>query len=364
MAKITRDYPLKRPQSIVLRLPPFQYLCTPSRRLLARKSIVAAHLLVVGVLYVALLVVALDEKAIRISHGIGILQNPPFFVHVLCGLCSIPLILLLAKRVLAIPELRGENVIPLFLSLLRKNKTKNAIWSMAFILGLFSFSYTVSLSIFYKHHQINIYDSIAYPLTFTTYLIIRAYLYLVCYPFLFAAAPAITFLLFRSLNKSNVTYQPFHCDQMGGLRKYFQAVDRPIYALQSFAVLIALMNYVGWGGRMLVPLLLAIAAPIIVTLLAVFLFAHFRQVLTSKRDKEIQVICQQQMEFYLIVRNTASLDSKERLELLEKIEATERLLDLIKKSRQGGLGKYFVNVAVLIAPPLLKPIGEILVLKV
>lgn len=354
---------MENPQDVLLRLPPFSYACGRCRRVLVRRSIVNIHIGLLLALYAILFSMAYIEKAVRIDNGIGIVENPPFFIHLLCGVCSIPIVLILAKRVISIPESHDEDAVPTFLSLIRKSKAKNAIWSVTFLIGLLSLAYTVSLSAYYKYYSINIYDSVAYPLTFAAYFLIRTYLYLVCYPFVFAAAPAITFSLFRALNKSSVSFRPFHHDEMGGLRKYFLAVDRPIYAVQSFAVLIALMNYIGWGGFEIVPLLLAIGAPIIVTLLAIFLVVHFRGVLAYKRQKEIQALCQQQMEFYSATRSMVSLGSKDCLELLEKIEATERILEIMKRSKRGGFGKYLINIGVLITPHLIKPIGEMLATK-
>lgn len=338
----------RRPQSIALRLPPFSYLHGAYQRWLARRNIIALHFLILGVLYGLFAVAVSIEHTIFISGGIGILQNPPFFVHLLCCACSVPLISIFAARIIALSKTEEEvAVINFFLSLMRKNKIKNALFGLAFIVGLFALAYTVLLSASYR---IKIYDSTAYPLTFSTYLLVRTYAYLFCYPLVFASAPVITYHLFRGLKKTSVPYRPFHYDEMGGLRKYFVAVDRPVYAVQSFAVLIALVNYFGWGGMKLVPVILTIAAPIIVTLLAVFLFVHFRKVLAFKKREEIEIICQQRMELYFTARNLASLDSKVCLELLQRIEAAERLIESIRKDNRNDLKKYFFNIASLYCP--------------
>ena len=326
-----------------------------------RKGLLKVHFTIIGILYGVLAIAASIEQTIFIKNGIGILQNPPFFVHLLCGACSIPLVLMLVSRIVRLPETDEESSVILeFLSSLKRNKLKAALFNLAFLAGLFALAYNIVLS---SSYRVNIYDSIIHPLTFSAYSIVRAYLYLACYPFVFSATPTITYYLFRTVKKAPIQYRPFHYDEMGGLRKYFVAVDRPVYVVQSFAVLIALMNYLGWGGMLLVPMILTIAAPTIVTLLAIFLFAHFHAVLTSKKREEVQAIRMQQMELYCSARSLATLSSKDCLDLLERIEATERLVESVKKRNRNDLGKYFVNMTVLLATQILKPAGELIAQK-
>jgi hypothetical protein len=350
----------RKSQSIALRLPPFSFICGPIQKWLARRNIIHLHYLILAILYGIFALSASIEGTVVIRNGIGILQNPPFFVHLLCSALSVPLVFIFAFRIFALSEAKEEeSVINSFVSFIRKSKIKNALFGVAFLVGLFALAYTITLSISYKN-KVNIYDSLIHPLTFGSYFFIRLYSYLFCYPLVFAAAPTITYHFFKGLRRSPVPYRPFHYDEMGGLRKYFVAVDRPVYAVQSFAVLIALMNYFGWGGMKLVPVILTIAAPIVVTLLAVFLFVHFRKVLAFKKKEEIQAICQQRMDLYASARNLASLDSKACLELLQRIEAAERLIESIRKENRNDLKKYVFNIAVLIIPQLVKPIGDLL----
>jgi hypothetical protein len=352
------------PRHLVLELPPFSFLPKRLSLWLARRNLALLHFLILATLYGALAAVASFEQTTFIKTGIGILQNPPFFAHLLLGASSVPLVLILASRVLRIPKDDEEtSVIGAFLSRVRESRSKVALFGIAFLIGLFALAYTLVLSAYYRTAKINIYDSISHPLTFTAYLVVRAYLYLFCYPMVFASAPTITYSLFGELKRAAIPYRPFHYDEMGGLRKYFVAVDRPVYALQSFAVIIALMNYLGWGGMLPVPKILAIAAPVIVTILAIFLFYHFNAVLVSKKQEEIRTIRAQQMELYSSARGLAALKGKECLELLERIEATERLIDSIKRGNSKDLQKYFLNMGILIVTQVAKPFGEMIVQK-
>jgi hypothetical protein len=305
------------------------------------------------------MILAFYEGAIFVRNGIGVVQNPPFFIHLIAGFASIPLVHILFARVLALRrEPHGPSSITEFVRRLRGSRASIALYSMASLVGLAVFAYNIVLGFAY---EITIYDSPEFPFTFASYQVIRGYLYLFCYPLVFTAPPVVAFYLFRSLRREDIQYQPFHIDGLGGMRKYFEAVDRPIYAVQSVAVLIALMNYIGWGRMEFAPLALAISAPILVTLLGVHLFVHFHRVVASKRRREMQKIRDQQMLLYEAVGSLAELKSRDCLDLLDKLEATERLATLVSKTSRRGLQKYFFNLMVLAAPYVLRPLGQALV---
>src|SRR3954453_6590448 len=162
-------------QSIVLKLPPFSFLCSPAQKWLARKRVIPFHCLVLVILYGIFLLSATIEGTILIRRGIGILQNPPFFVHLLCSALSIPLVSVFASRIFAVPKVKEEqSVTNFFVSSIRISKLKNALFGMAFAVGLFSLAYTIVLSISYRN-TVNIYDSLAHPLSFGSYFFVRIY---------------------------------------------------------------------------------------------------------------------------------------------------------------------------------------------
>lgn len=345
-------------KEILLALPPFSYVEKELLGKIKRIGPIRLHFLALGLLYCAFFGAAALEGALVIGGGVGVLQNPPFFIHLVSGLGSVPLVLLLIKRIERIPgNAEDEQVIQRFNALVTLSKTKNAAYAVAALVGVVALAYNINLSISY---QVDIYDSLRYPLTFVAYQFVRAYLYLFAYPLVFAATPVVVFYLFRAVRKTSIRYRPFHHDDTGGLRKYFEAVDRPVYAVQSLAVMIALMNYIGWGALTFVPSVLAVAAPLVVTLMAALLFIHFKRTAAAKRQDEIEAIRGQQMAFYEMTGNLAALEGKECLELLERIEATERLVAAVKKEGGGGLAKYIVNLSLLAAPYIVGPFGELL----
>ncbi|MEJ2030149.1 MAG: hypothetical protein P8X66_09855, partial [Maritimibacter sp.] len=120
--------------------------------------------------------------------------------------------------------------------------------------------------------HVNIYDSVDNVPTFSIYSIIRIYQYLICYPSVVSAGLVLPWLTFLVLRRISIGYLPFSVDGIGGLKKYLQIFDRPVFAVQSLTVAIALANYIGWGGFKPVSTLIAVGAPMVVTVLAATLY--------------------------------------------------------------------------------------------
>lgn len=329
----------------------------PSLLHLARRP-AFAHLLVVSVLYALFSGAAWLEEAAFIRGGIGFIQNPPFFAHLVAGSLSIPLVLLICRRVARLGvEPDGRAVLRRARRELRTSRLKRTALCTTSLAGLFCLANNLVLSFGY---EVKIYDSPSFPATFIIYSLIRAYYYLWAYPLLFSVVPVLTLTVFKALRRSAVRYEPFHWDGMGGLKRYFSAVDSPIYALQSVTVLIALMNYWGWGGMYPVPSALAVGAPIVIALLALALFLAFRLATKAKRLSEIQSLRQHQSSLFVLVRDSSDLKGSDYSALVEKIEVLDRIIDRIQlgSSERKSMVKYGLNVVVALSPYVLKPLGD------
>lgn len=346
---------------VLLNLPPILGLSDSGKARLRRTGFLNVHFIIVGGLYSIVLLAAAIEGTLLISGGIGILQNPPFLAHLIGGVLSAFLPYIISKRIINIavsPE--DEKIVLVFMANLRAGKAKQVFFNLAFLVGVVSLAYTVSMSL---TPHIKIFDAITYPITFTAYFLLRVYLYLVCYPLMIAGSITLVYYLFGALRTDVAEYSPFHYDEAGGLRKYFLAVDRPVYTIQSLAVLVALMNYLGWRGLQKVPVMLALAVPVIATLFAFFLLYRFYSMLSFKRRREIQAIRTQEMLLYPGPKTFASLPPRECLELLERIAALERLIETIKKARPRGWQKYLFNLVLATVTKFAAPLGASLVAR-
>lgn len=349
---------LPTPHRIVFALPPFSFLPERLKDWLGQQGILKIHFILLVILYLAVFGAGFAEQTLVIPQGIGILENPPFLAHLISGALSVCLPFAIATRVAALSDTpEDKNVIETFISMVQESRIKLALFNVGILIGLFSLAYTVAMS---AAPRIDIYDAVTHPFTFSLYLVLRCYLYLFCYPLLFGGSIVLVYYLFRALRSDTTPYLPFHHDETGGLRKYFLAVDRPVYVIQSLTVLIALMNYIGWGGMFRVPLILTVTAPLLVTAFALLLLWDFNRLLSYKKKQEIRAIRLQEMELYPAAKQLASLDPREALDILERIEAMERLIETIKKGRQGGWQKYVINIGVVAVTQLSKPVGTIL----
>lgn len=334
-------------------LPPICYFPERIRARMETRSILAIHLAIVASLYSIFFIVAFFEGTLLIDGGIGVIQNEPFFIHFVSAILSIPIVLIMAKRVSQLSnEIETAPIIVTVLDALQDSRFKNFLYWSAALVGLFAFAYNIVLSISY---QIDIYDSVRHFPSFITYLPIRIYLYIFCYPFIVVTPVVVVIYLFKSLHASALRYRPFHPDGLGGLRPFLVAVDRPVYAVQSIAVLIAVMNYLGWGGLELVPTVLAMAAPVLVTLLAFLLFFLFYRALSDKKKHELHKLHQEQTALYERLSNPSQEREKGMSDLIGEIEATERLVVLINRRR----GKYWIKYFINLTPILLSQIREI-----
>ncbi len=322
------------------------------------RSVPKLHLTTLAVLYGLLAAGAALEGTLFIRGGIGIVQNPPFLAHLFCGALAIYLPSLIARRIdRALESREDDRLVTQFRARIERSKLKHALFQVALLVGLISLAYTVTLS---AQPTIDIYDSVQHRRTFLLYLLIRTYLYLFAYPAMVSWSLLLVYALFRSLRSDVVPYLPFHHDDVGGLRRFFVAVDRPVYAIQSAAVLVAVANIAGWGGMLRAPLVLSIAAPMLATVFALMLWYEFNRVVAEKRDEAVREIRNQQMQLYPAAKALAALAPRECLDLLERIDAMERLIDVIRKRRPGGWQKYVANIAVVAVTQLAKPVGALL----
>jgi hypothetical protein len=334
-------------------LPPFSLLPQRLRERIIARRVVLLHFVALSCFYGVVLAVAAYEGVVYIHSGTGIIQNPPFLAHVVCAVSSIWLPIAILTRIARTADSAvADTVLATFLRFVEVSKTKVVLFAVAVLVGLASLAYTIYLSLYPTE---NIYDSIQHPLTFLMYLLLRIYLYLICYPFMISGCVINTYYLFRALRSSSVVYRPFHEDEMGGLRKYLRAVDSPVYLVQCLTVLVGATNYLGWGGMFAVPIMFSIAAPAVVTGFAFILFFDFHALLSSKKEKEVQAVRQQQMELY---EEAKRLDphSPERLELLRRIETMDAVVDAIRKGRENGWKKYLLNMIVAVIGQLGKPL--------
>lgn len=325
------------------------------KRFVAKYGLIRTHFAILLLLYSLVFLSAAAERTFYIPQGIGILQNPPFLAQLIASSFSIYIPYIMTKRIASAFSTSADKVLlPRFVGALRRSKAKTALFNVAVLFGLAALAYTVVLSASYKE---NIYDAVRHKVTFSSYFLLRCYQYGFCYPAMVVGCVVLVHYLFAFLRTETVPYQPFHYDETGGLQKYFEAVDRPVYIVQSLAVLIAVMNYWGWGGMKFVPLLQSIAVPVLVTALAFLLIYRFNRLLGYKKDQEIRTIRLQEMELYLTAKELARLSPQEHSELLDRIEGMERLVAIIKARRQRGWQKYIINLGIVVITQLTKPVA-------
>ena len=336
---------------ILSALLPFFISDNTAKNLSRNWNLIWVHFIIFLTLYLIFFIAAYFEQTIYLDEGIGIIQNPPFFAHLIAGMVSIPIFKYLIYKVSFLQRKDKFSVMKKFLKKLNQNLFKRALFFTLFTIGVIALASTVVLSGSYLKDGVQIYDSIQYPFSFSSYFVIRVYLYLFCYPLLIASTLVIISFLFISLKESKEPFIPFHLDKMGGLRKYFEAVDKPVYAIQSITVFIALMNYIGWGGMELVPLIMFSILPSLVTILALLLFGFFNEILNTKRKKVIEVIREKQMKWFKEIELSGQEDLN-YVKLIEEIEATERLLEILNKRYNPKILKYFLNLLTLLIPKL------------
>lgn len=347
-----------RTRRILLSLPPICYFPERARAAATTRLILAIHFTILASFYSLFFFVALLEGTLIIAEGIGVLQNEPFFIHFVAAMLSVPIISIMAKRVSNLSsQAEAAPIISALLDALEDSKFGRFLYWSAALVGLLALAYTIVMSV---SDEIDIYDSVRHLFSFATYFLIRIYLYFFCYPFIVVSPVLVVIYLFKSLHASSIPYRPFHPDGLGGLRPFLVAVDRPIYAVQTIAVLIAIMNYLGWGGLEFVPSILAIAAPLLVTILAVLLFSLFYKTLADKKQREVHKLQYQQSALYEKLNSPSQTIEEDMSSLVGEIEAMARLMDLIRRRK----GKYWIKYALNLTPVLLPQIPKFIKLPV
>lgn len=339
-------------QDVLLAFPPLSLLPESFHAFLKRRSLTRLHFVAMTVLYTLFLAVAAVDGTLWIHGGIGVTQNEPFLAHLLAGALSIPLALMFIDRLCGLggtteEEELAEDVV----SAIQSSRLRQLLFALFFSLGLFALSYTFVMSF---STTVDIYDSGIHPWTLASYVPIRLYLYLFAYPLVFSVALTSSFFLYHGLSNHPIPYVPFHPDGTGGLRRYLLVVDRPVYGVQSIAVVIALMNYLGWGGMKPVPAVLSLLVAGILTAFAVVVFIHFYRVVARKKRTEVERIHAYRVSIYEQIRDLAADDRGRITELVEELDSTERLLAILSRNRLRGVGKYVLNAGVLVAPKALE----------
>lgn len=328
---------------------PFSVPKKLKRLLTHRLNVIYFHFITISSLYLVFFISTYFGKVFYIPNGIGVIQNPPFFAHLIAGTVSIPIIWYLIKNLSVLKKNDDFLIVERLLELLETSFLKKACFYLLTFIGLVAIAFTIVLSASYFQNEIRIYDSIENPFSFATYLFIRAYLYLFCYPLIISSVALIIYFLFASIQTSDMPYTPFHKDNLGGFGKYLAAVDKPVYVIQTLAVLVALLNYFGWGGLKLVPLILLTTIPILVTCFAFILYGFFYKVLKIKKNKIIEVIRNKQQKLFKKIENPEKGNSGSA-QIVEELEASERLIEMINKNRNTKMIKYILNLATLLIP--------------
>jgi hypothetical protein len=334
-------------------LPLLTPLPLPHTTRIAARRAIEWHFFATGALYAVFLFLALANGTVWRRSGIGVLQNPPFFAHLAATVVSIPMVVLLVNRVgshLRATPRRSR----VFLALLEKSRLKRALYGLVSLVGLLSLAASVVMAATF---QVDVYDAATlHPTTFAAYTVIRAYQYLICYPLLVASPIVLTALFFRTLQKCGLSYLPFAKDGAGGLRKYLRTVDRPVYAIQVMATLIAGANYLGWGGMKPVPVALALGALLAITVIGVMLHALFWLFARDLQRREISQIRDRQGRLYSQIRSEGRKRLVDHKALIEEIEAGDRLVEIIRKRRHLGWLKYPANVILALLPIAIKAV--------
>jgi Gluconate 2-dehydrogenase subunit 3 len=114
-----------------------------------------------------------------IGGGIGVLQNPPFFGHLLITAVSIPLVIVLIVRIRrSLAE--TPSVDTTFVGLIERSRAARVVYGWAVLVGLFSLAGSIVMA---SGYRVDIYDAATrHPATFVAYSLIRVYQYVVCYP--------------------------------------------------------------------------------------------------------------------------------------------------------------------------------------
>ncbi|WP_414832728.1 hypothetical protein [Afifella sp. YEN Y35] len=316
------------------------------------KRLVDAHLAIVVTLYAIFLAIAFAEGMIWNDTGIGILENPPFFAHFLVTTASVPLVAAIARRAtLSFDEIIDQpNAQEIFLSVLGESRFAWFIYGVTVLVGIIALAASIVMA---ASFVVDVYDSTSNFPTFLAYTLVRFYQYLICYPLLVATPAVLAILYFVALRRTNVRYEPFDPDYSGGLKKYLRVFDRPFFIIQSLTVLIAVANYLGWGQFGIVPTVLAVGAPTVATSLAVTLYLSFHRLARALRDRELLRIGVYQNDLYRHLLVPPDERSRPAKELIDEIEANERLAVLIRERRNWGWVKYALNYLVAIAPHIL-----------
>lgn len=331
-------------------LPPFRPLRI---RPLNAWRLLRFHLIVTSALYSVFLMLAATNGTLWSSDGIGVLQNPPFFGHLAITALSIPLVLVLIKRVGGcLSQASKPRLRPTFFRLLAKSRALYFLYGSFVLGGLMSLAASIVMA---STIDVDIYDSAGlHPSTFVGYSLIRIYQYIFCYPLLLATPLIIMIVFFRALQNGEVRYEPFAVDEMGGLKQYLRAIDRPIYAIQLISTIIAITNYIGWGELGLVPAILVFAVVIVVTLIGGVLHLSFIILSDRLRSSEIGRIRKQQDYLYEQILLMDQRGSEHTKIFVEEIEAGDRLVQIIRRRKNYGWAKYALNLAVAASTPLLK----------
>ena len=190
------------------------------------------------------------------------------------------------------------------------------------------------------------------PVSWLAYFVLRAYQYLVCYPAMAAVAGTLPIILFRSIRSANIPYLPFELDGIGGLRKYLNVYDTPIFAIQSLSVLVALANYFGWGGFTAVSTSISVGVPIFIGILAIVLYVNFFRLVKLQRTDELQRLVRKQTALYNEIMSISNTSKRNPKEITDELEASLRISKLVRHSSSYQWIKYIINIIIAIAPKL------------
>lgn len=334
-------------QRLLQAFPIFQPM--PASWLNSRK-LLSIHLTLIVLLYGGFLAVAFRGDQIWIADGIGVFENPPFFAHLTATVLAVPFLLILIRRLIFTLREAPDHVRNEFWSFIESTKLVRAVTMLACFLGLVALAGSFVMA---SRFQVNIYDSVENAPTFFVYSIIRVYQYVICYPLIVSAGLALPWLTFLSLRRSSIGYLPFAVDGIGNLKKYLKIFDGPVFAVQTLAVAIALANYVGWGGFKPVSTMVAAGAPLIVTGLAAVLYFSFAILVRTQREIELQKIVSRQNDLYAAMLNQSDEPSGESKEIAEELEASVRVYELVRSTRNYGWVKYLANLSIAILPNIL-----------
>eukprot|EP00581_Thalassiosira_minuscula_P020969 CAMPEP_0184440964 /NCGR_PEP_ID=MMETSP0738-20130409/755838_1 /TAXON_ID=385413 /ORGANISM="Thalassiosira miniscula, Strain CCMP1093" /LENGTH=310 /DNA_ID=CAMNT_0026808879 /DNA_START=965 /DNA_END=1897 /DNA_ORIENTATION=- len=296
------------------------------------------------------MIAAFRGNQLWIANGIGVFENPPFFAHFVATATSIPFLLYIVRRLMRVLQQAPDHARNEFWNTINYTRLVRAVWSLVALLGLVALAGSVVMA---SSFQVNIYDSIDNLPTFTIYSIIRVYQYLICYPSIVAAGLVLPWLTFLALRRASIGYLPFAIDGIGGLRIYLKIFDGPIFAVQTIAVAIALANLVGWGGFKPVSTLIAVGAPVVVTALAAVLYLSFAALVRTQRETELRKIVHRQNALYSAMIDADNEAVEKPNDIAEELEASVRVYELVRSTRNFGWIKYLANLVIAILPNVL-----------